>query len=522
VDGVEHSVKTWRDVFITTCDIITKKDVALLRKAAASINNNYFGLQRTDKMRAPYCHEASGVWLNLYFSADGIVRYVKRIFDFCGFALDEIALVYSEEHRTGYVGRPLAESRDGQNASNVIADASSGSSEYDESIAALLQEKFSNGVRPASVIDQNKIRRTYVERYGRSLPDDLPIEQILIRIGISNDGKVFPRPISDNGGWNSVIEMLVKAGHRFFNFSRILEAHAAELLSAGVTSVDILKQLLTRDVAHSFVIGKNTFSCPGGPLKVIDAIADVVGGDAVVLSEKDVCRKLPYVPSDEIHSVLAGDGTFFWNSPDTYVMSDRISFDEQEVEASLVAIRKGIADREYYSLSQLDFGESAVLNDPRITVFAYRKVFSARFLSGEFDVRGQIVCRCGAEIDGCFPLRDYCRSHTELTLDQFFEVAREFNIGTETALVTVYEEMVRVSKELFVSPSLVTFDAVATDVDLARHCERNVSSLNSIGDLSDFAAVPGYTWNRFLLDSYLRRTSREFAIRSICPLMKIS
>jgi len=77
VDGVEHSVKTWRDVYITTCDIITKKDVALLRKAAASINNNYFGLRRTDKMRAPYCHEASGVWLNLYFSADGIVRYVK-------------------------------------------------------------------------------------------------------------------------------------------------------------------------------------------------------------------------------------------------------------------------------------------------------------------------------------------------------------------------------------------------------------------------------------------------------------
>ena len=386
---------------------------------------------------------------------------------------------------------------------------------YDSRLATLLQERFSNGVRPASVIDQNKIRRAYVERYGKTLPDDMRLEQTLLRIGILNDGKVFPRPNSDNGGWIGIIERLIEAGHRFFYYSCVLESHAAELMSAGVTSADMLKQLLEEDAAHSFVIGRNAFSCPDGPTKVIGAIEAVVGDTDVVLSEKDVCRKLPYVPSKEIHSVLTADGTFFWNSSDTYVMPDRVAFDDQELECSLLAVRKGISEREYFSLSQLDFGESAALNDSRITVFAYRKVFSARFLVGEFDVRGQIVCRPGAEIDGGFPLRDYCRTHSEITLDQFLEVAKEFNIRPETALVTAYEEMVRVSKGLFVSPTLVTFDAAATDADLARHCEQGVTSLNSVGDLSDFSAVPGYVWNRFLLDSYLRRESQAFAIRSI-------
>ena len=445
----------------------------------------------------------------------------------CGIRPDDVRIVCEMKREKPATTKPVesghAGTRDPTDRRSGIAGGHAGTHDptdgrgciYDSRLATLLQERFSNGVRPASVIDQNKIRRAYVERYGKTLPDDMRLEQILLRIGILNDGKVFPRPNSDNGGWIGIIERLIEAGHRFFYYSCVLESHAAELMSAGVTSADMLKQLLEEDAAHSFVIGRNAFSCPDGPTKVIEAIEAVVGDTNVVLSEKDVCRKLPYVPSKEIHSVLTADGTFFWNSSDTYVMPDRVAFDDQELECSLLAVRKGISEREYFSLSQLDFGESAALNDSLITVFAYRKVFSARFLVGEFDVRGQIVCRPGAEIDGGFPLRDYCRTHSEITLDQFLEVAKEFNIGPETALATAYEEMVRVSKGLFVSPTLVTFDAAATDADLARHCEQGVSSLNSVGDLSDFSAVPGYAWNRFLLDSYLRRESQAFAIRSI-------
>ena len=59
---------------------------------------------------------------------------------------------------------------------------------------------------------------------------------------------------------------------------------------------------------------------------------------------------------------------------------------------------------------------------------------------------------------------------------------------------------------------MVSFDVAVIDSELERYCVSAVTTLGVLDDLSDLSAIPGYNWNRFLLESFLRRASRRFML----------
>jgi hypothetical protein len=69
--------------------------------------------------------------------------------------------------------------------------------------------------------------------------------------------------------------------------------------------------------------------------------------------------------------------------------------------------------------------------------------------------------------------------------------------------------MVRVSADLFVKESKVSFDVDKIDEAIALYCRDNFIPLKNVVDFSLFPYA-GYPWNLFLLESYVRRFSRLF------------
>jgi hypothetical protein len=135
-------------------------------------------------------------------------------------------------------------------------------------------------------------------------------------------------------------------------------------------------------------------------------------------------------------------------------------------------------------------------------------------LSDKFDIQGQIVCTRGTCIDGQIPLHAFLRDHSDVTLDQLEIVAKEYNICLGLALKAAHEEMVRVDRDRFVAPGMVPFDIEAIDKSIANICEDAPAPFGSFANLSDFPAVPGWTWNEYLFESYLRRSSIRFRLLS--------
>lgn len=117
-------------------------------------------------------------------------------------------------------------------------------------------------------------------------------------------------------------------------------------------------------------------------------------------------------------------------------------------------------------------------------------------------------------MDGQIPLHAFLREHSDVSLEQLETIAKEYNIAPWLALKTAHEEMVRVDRERFVAPSLITFDVPSIDESISGVCEGGIMPFGAFANLSDFPAVPGFAWNEFLLEAFLRRSSMEFCLVS--------
>lgn len=365
-------------------------------------------------------------------------------------------------------------------------------------------------MRPASIIDRNRIRRLYGQRFGENLPEDFDFVTTLGRVGFSHDGKVFPCPESGDGGWKGLVESLARQGHELFQFSRFMELHADELMRRGIVSAKMLHEAIRNEAGDLYDVTKDFFAPKAAsPLK--ERIVAAVIQDSVVVDVKDATKRLPYVDESSVRRLCANADTLVWNGQDSYAVLDRILFDTDEIARGMRTCESSVARDGFFSLVQLNLNDSGALNDSRLSGRALRHAFFLRFLSERMDLHGQIVCAKGAKFDAQAPLRSICRGRSTVTLAEARAVAKECRIADYLALKTLHEEMVRVDAERFASPALVEFDIPATDACLgALAGGRKATPFGDVCRYAGLPAVPGCAWNEYLLESYLRRASERF------------
>lgn len=414
-----------------------------------------------------------------------------------------------EEHRPK-LDRLLARWNNG----NTVTPKTNQDAGIESNLAELMEAEFPNGVRPGDFIDQRKLRKFYKAYFGTDLPADFAFATILPRLGIVHDGKVFPRPSEKEGGWRKFIDDLAAQGHRLFQFSRVMQRHAKELMRLGVTSSEMLREVMSKSALDAYEIKDDFFIAKAVPPR------DAIPADAVLVEEKDLAKNLPYVDEEWIRNLLRNTSGTIRNSPGVWAFSDRIAFDEDEATDGRRECAAAVMKDGFFSLPQLRLENSAAMNDRRLAEGTLRRAFFQRFLSGDFALKGQIVCRKGEEADSRLPLRVWCRTHSEVSLAEIESLAEDCKLAGWFAIATAYEEMVRVSRDRFVSPRLVDFDTAAVDEAVAARCVGGATPLCEFAGFSDFPAVPGFVWNDFLFESFLRRESRRYRIFSASSAAK--
>ena len=386
--------------------------------------------------------------------------------------------------------------------------------EIEKNLAELLEAEFPNGVRPGDFIDQRKLRKFYKAYFETELPADFPFAKVLPRLGIVHDGKVFPRPSEKGGGWRKVIDGLAAQGHHLFQYSRVMQRHAKELMRLGITSSEMLREVMAKSASDAYEVHDEYFTAKNVPPR------NTIPSGAVLIDEKEVAKNLPYVEEDWIRNLFRNRPGLIWNAPGVWVFPDLIDFDEDETAVCLAECKAAVAKDGFFSLALLRLENSAAMNDSRIADGTLRRAFFRRFLSKDFDLAGQIVHAKGSVVDAAVPLRLFLRDRAETTLAEIEDLAREYNIFISKALETALEETVRVSRDRFVSPRLVAFDAAAADEAVAARCVGVATPLCEFAGFADFPAVPGFVWNDFLLESFLRRESRRFRLFSASSAAK--
>ena len=91
-----------------------------------------------------------------------------------------------------------------------------------------------------------------------------------------------------------------------------------------------------------------------------------------------------------------------------------------------------------------------------------------------------------------------------------FAFDEKLGIAQYVALYAAHEQMIRVEKNLFVRDTLINFDVAGVDEALTPFVRGKIIPLRAVTSFTGFPAVEGYSWNLFMLESFLRKYSRKY------------
>lgn len=144
----------------------------------------------------------------------------------------------------------------------------------------------------------------------------------------------------------------------------------------------------------------------------------------------------------------------------------------------------------------------------------------SRKLSQRYSFESAIISPKSSPLDTSGVFRMYAKHHDTFTADEIYQFAREF--GSVIYYDALALESIRVNKDLFVSKEMISFDVDAIDYAISTYFSGEYVLMK---DMDSFLVFPGvgYTWNQFLLESFINGYSNNYKLinngysRSIVP-----
>lgn len=370
-------------------------------------------------------------------------------------------------------------------------------------------ETFPNGIRPASIIDLNKLKRRYAGSFGEDIPESADIKAILQKSGVQNGDKVYVLADEQKQSLKNLIRGIYAEGHRVVYYSELQRLHGDLLESCHLFSAPLMKAVFCDLFPES--ICKAEWILADGEANDMEEVTRAFG-EELVLDYQQIKARCPYLTLSAIKGVLSRSSRFVWSSAETFAQTDLIQLDPEEI----TKVQKDVIDQiqadGFYSLARLPLEESCTLNS-RISASAVRDAMFLRYMAAQCSRNGLIATPKGVRATSSQLLEGWCKSQEQFTLAELEEYERELTghhavLGISAACRC----MVRVDHDNFVSDALIDFDVEAADRAIALFAENRIIPITAITSFTSFPDVPGYTWNLYLVESYLRRFSKRFTI----------
>ena len=380
-----------------------------------------------------------------------------------------------------------------------------------EKILKIIADNFPNGIRD-DFIDTNRVLKIYSATHADENVSLDFIATVIRANGTKNGGRFYF--ISDAAAENirQLITEILNA-HALAYYSAIFERHAELFARLHIFSPDVLKKILREIDTEYFYFDE---FCSASKASRIDyEVAKIFMTEQNPLSIENLQAKIPYVPADKIAAVLSNSRKYLPANSGRYIPISRLQFDTDEIRAAERQIiscidAKGFASAEDFSLSS-NFALNPEISEKDLFSTIYEKFFAASFTK-----RGRKLYRKGDDAtdkkSGNFPknLRKFIDEHDELSVKQLYDFAEKFDAEPYRALMIAHEKMTRVDKDHFVKDALIKFDAAGIDAALMPFVQGKIIPLSAVTSFTGFPPVGAYSWNLFLLESFLRKFSEKY------------
>ena len=388
-------------------------------------------------------------------------------------------------------------------------ETSSVSSQVREQILLVAASAFPNGIRPASIIDINRLKRVYQAKLGEEIPAEVDLPDLLANAGLKSGEKIYFLTNDQKKSLYDLVIGIIAKGHRVIYYSELLSLHGELFESCHIYGSPLMRTVFKSILPNIICKSENI---------LVDRDANEINeiirafGDEVIMTYQQVKGRCPYLTLDVIKAALSRSERFVWSSTETFALADLIELDPSEVSDIIAHILPQIQADGYYSLAQLPIEESCGMN-PRISECAVRDVIYNRYMADQYSRHGLIVTPKGERVTSIQLMEIWLKGLDQVTLaeieDYAYELTKQHSLlGISAACST----MIRIDHDHFVSDASVQFDVDAIDRAIALFVGSRIIPITAITSFTSFPDVPGYSWNLYLVESFLRRFSKRFTI----------
>lgn len=388
---------------------------------------------------------------------------------------------------------------------------------------AILREEFEDGFRLNHMIDLNRFKLFYSERYG-SAPEesDERIVKILQSVGFTLDGRIYA---ALNSNQQKLIEEIHAEIQRAFRegatcvyLEAIMQRYENRLADElQIYHVDALKELLLSTSNGAY---ESRYSYLYRYTKSPNTKQDVVQclkASAMPMTYSELHNKLWYIPLDKIKNILITTPSIVNVDSETYFYAPNLALSEDELQKITGFIQRELEQKAFMTDSELKTWidancPSVRINNSNFTVWGFRNALSY-LLKDKFSFQGRIISKAGQKFNMADVFAQFAREHENLTLAELKAFAEEVN-GGAIYWESVLNEMVRVTEERLVRNDQITFDVDAVDAVLDEICTTPYVPIKSISLYLHFPPMP-VQWNKYLLESYVYRYSQLFCLMHV-------
>ena len=374
-------------------------------------------------------------------------------------------------------------------------------------IIDIIKKNFPNGVR-ADFIDANKIFRLYAANYHEEISRDKIIETIC-KNGVENGGRYYFISSSKVEELQKLFAGILEKNSIAY-YSEIYEKHSDFFARLQIFSIEVLKDFLPELNDGNFYFGEFCAANESAWLEL--EISKIFASTEKPVSLETLQKNFPYVPAKKILEVLSKK---YLPIEGGYFPISKLQFDTEEIDAAKNRLLKILVQNNYATFDNCDLSSNFELN-PEVSEKNLRDVIFKKFFAVDFDKRGNRIFKKGSKNNVSYfmpDLRKFVSTRQELSTDELFNFAE--SLGTTTRhipLNAANELMIRVEKNFFVKDALIHFDVEGIDAALNSFVQGKIIPLRAVTSFTGFPAVGAYTWNLFLLESFLRRFSKKYSL----------
>lgn len=444
---------------------------------------------------------ADGVFLECNVSATGIVSKLRAFLDICGIEHCSVLIGYK---KTG----KAPEQKERPKKTQAMWQP-----QFTHQVIAILTKYYSYGFRTGSPIELMRFRN-YVEKEHINLPqDDDDLIKEIYYAGINLEGKIYVFSSEEIKRLTLSIEEVFCSGSQAFFIEPFMETNADWLEELHIVSVDLFKELL-KSVCPQYSFSLNMIMVGNKRTEQEAVVAEIhrvsTGKSIILLQELE--EQLPFIPSEKIAWNLSASDEFVWLDEGRYFRMAEFSITAAERECISQYVAQECENVGFASLMSIPLANVGEQNFELTTNALYIAVYLS-VLKNQYHLNGKILTRGTKEIDIDELLRNFCRDHDRCTVSEVTEraIALTGSPNRQHVFTALYDTMVRIDAETFVSDSLVDFNIERIDYVLTQTVGTKSIAIRNV---STFVLFPtcGQPWNHYLLESYCYRFSELYRL----------